>query len=63
MATYVDRERGLISREIFVDEEIYRLEQERIFCKQWLFIGHESQIPKTAWKINSSSASAMFRLR
>ena len=37
---YVDRERGLVSREIFVDEEVYRLEQERIFCTQWLFIGH-----------------------
>jgi len=45
MPTYVDRERGLVSREIFVDEEVYRLEQERIFCKQWLFIGHASQIP------------------
>ena len=40
MPNYVDRERGLVSREIFVDEDVYRLEQERIFCKQWLFIGH-----------------------
>jgi phenylpropionate dioxygenase-like ring-hydroxylating dioxygenase large terminal subunit len=46
MQTYVDPERGLISREIFVDEAVYRLEQERIFCKQWLFIGHASQIPE-----------------
>ena len=47
MPTYVDRKRGLVSREIFVDEGVYRLEQDRIFCKQWLFIGHASQIPKT----------------
>jgi phenylpropionate dioxygenase-like ring-hydroxylating dioxygenase large terminal subunit len=47
VTTYVDRENGLVSREIFVDEAIYRLEQDRIFCKQWLFIGHASQIPKT----------------
>ncbi|MGA2392873.1 MAG: aromatic ring-hydroxylating dioxygenase subunit alpha [Candidatus Lustribacter sp.] len=46
MPKYVDPERGLISREIFVDEEVYRLEQERIFCKQWLFIGHASQVPE-----------------
>jgi phenylpropionate dioxygenase-like ring-hydroxylating dioxygenase large terminal subunit len=42
----VDPERGLVSREIFVDEEIYRLEQERIFARAWLLVGHESQIPR-----------------
>ena len=46
MPSYVDAERGLISREIFVDEDVYRLEQERIFCTQWLFIGHASQVPQ-----------------
>jgi hypothetical protein len=34
MRAYVDRECGLVSREIFVDEEVYRLEQDRIFCKR-----------------------------
>jgi phenylpropionate dioxygenase-like ring-hydroxylating dioxygenase large terminal subunit len=42
----VDVERGIISREIFVSDEIYRQEQERVFARAWLFIGHESQIPK-----------------
>ena len=41
----VDVDKGIISREIFVNEEIYRQEQERIFSRAWLFIGHESQIP------------------
>lgn len=41
----VDVEHGLISREIFVDEAIYRQEQERVFARVWLFVGHESQIP------------------
>ena len=36
---------GQISREIFVNEEIYREEQERLFARAWLFVGHESQIP------------------
>ncbi len=47
MKQFVDLENGLISREIFVDAEVYRLEQERIFAKQWLFIGHASQIPNS----------------
>src|SRR5262245_12324382 len=41
----VDIERGIISREIFVNEEIYRQEQEQVFARAWLFIGHQSQVP------------------
>jgi nitrite reductase/ring-hydroxylating ferredoxin subunit len=41
----VDLKTGQISREIFVNEAIYAEEQERIFARAWLFIGHESQIP------------------
>jgi phenylpropionate dioxygenase-like ring-hydroxylating dioxygenase large terminal subunit len=42
----VDVDRGIISREIFVNDEIYRQEQERIFARAWLLIGHDSQVPK-----------------
>ncbi len=41
----VDLATGQISREIFVNEEIYREELERVFARAWLFVGHESQIP------------------
>src|SRR5690348_16476156 len=41
----VDMTTGQISREIFVNEEIYAEEQERVFTRAWLFVGHESQIP------------------
>ncbi len=41
----VDMKTGQISREIFVNEQIYAEEQEKIFARAWLFIGHESQIP------------------
>jgi nitrite reductase/ring-hydroxylating ferredoxin subunit len=41
----VDTKNGQISREIFVNDQIYAEEQERIFARAWLFIGHESQIP------------------
>ncbi len=46
MRDLVDVDRGIVSREIFVNEEIYRREQEQVFARAWLFIGHESQIPK-----------------
>jgi phenylpropionate dioxygenase-like ring-hydroxylating dioxygenase large terminal subunit len=43
--TLVDIERGIISREIFVDATIFRDELERVFGRAWLFVGHESQVP------------------
>ncbi len=42
----VDVDAGLISREIFVSQEIYDLEQEQLFARAWLFVGHESQVPR-----------------
>jgi phenylpropionate dioxygenase-like ring-hydroxylating dioxygenase large terminal subunit len=40
----VDTKGGRISREIYLDEEIYKREQEQIFARAWLYVGHESQI-------------------
>ncbi len=42
---WVDVERGLVSRDAFVDEEVYRLELTRIFDRSWIFLAHESEIP------------------
>ena len=42
----VDLSDGHISREIFVNDEIYAREQEQIFARVWLFVGHESQVAK-----------------
>ncbi len=41
----VDVAGGTASRAIFVDRDLYQLEQERVFGRSWLFLGHESQIP------------------
>ncbi len=41
----VDTQKGLVSRRIFVEDEIYQQELERIFARCWLFLCHESQIP------------------
>ncbi|MCC6008485.1 MAG: aromatic ring-hydroxylating dioxygenase subunit alpha, partial [Rhodobacteraceae bacterium] len=44
-ARWIDTRHGTISREIFVDETVYRSELENLFTRAWLFVGHESQIP------------------
>ena len=41
----VDADKGLISRRIFIEQEIYQQELEKIFARCWQFLCHESQIP------------------
>lgn len=42
-----DRDKGLfrVHRSAFTSEQIFRREQEEIFGKSWLYVGHESEIP------------------
>jgi phenylpropionate dioxygenase-like ring-hydroxylating dioxygenase large terminal subunit len=42
----VDTDRGLIDRRIFVDHDIYQGELENIFARCWLYLCHESQVPR-----------------
>ena len=42
----VERAKGLVSRDIFVDEELYEVEKERVFARAWLFVGFEDQVRK-----------------
>ena len=37
-----------VSRRLFVDDAVYRLEQERVFARCWLYLGHESALPQKA---------------
>ncbi len=41
----VDEQNATASRLIFTDQSIFELEQEKLFAKAWLYIGHESEIP------------------
>jgi phenylpropionate dioxygenase-like ring-hydroxylating dioxygenase large terminal subunit len=45
-AQWVDPVNGTMSREIFVSERAHRDELEHLFSRAWLFVGHESLIPK-----------------
>jgi len=42
----VDVENGVVSRELFVNSDIFDQEMENIFTPGWLLVGHESLIPK-----------------
>jgi phenylpropionate dioxygenase-like ring-hydroxylating dioxygenase large terminal subunit len=42
----VDAKNGLVSRRIFIEPDIYEEELERIFARCWLFLCHDTHIPK-----------------
>jgi phenylpropionate dioxygenase-like ring-hydroxylating dioxygenase large terminal subunit len=40
----VDTEHGVISRELFVNQEIFEQELDRVFTRTWLLVGHEGLV-------------------
>ena len=38
-------EDGRVHRRVYTDPAIFELEQQRIFGRAWLYVGHESQVP------------------
>lgn len=37
---------GMVPPAIYSDEEIFRLERERVFGRSWMYLAHESEIPE-----------------
>jgi ethylbenzene dioxygenase subunit alpha len=46
-------EDGWLDRRVFTDQQVYEAELERIFARCWLFIAHESQLPKRGSFLNT----------
>lgn len=46
IADVVNEDASLISRRAWSDPHVYALEKRGVFGRSWLFLGHESQIPK-----------------
>lgn len=46
LSTLINAEKGYINPEIYTSEEIYQLELEKVFGRCWLFLAHDSMIPK-----------------
>jgi phenylpropionate dioxygenase-like ring-hydroxylating dioxygenase large terminal subunit len=45
-----------VHRDVYISDEIFALECERLFARAWIFAGHESQIPKTGDYLTLESA-------
>ena len=45
IASWYDSDKGLIDKNIYIDQDIYELELERLFARSWNFMCHETQIP------------------
>ena len=39
-------QRDRVHRDVYLDPALFRVEQERLFPKAWLFLGHASQVPE-----------------
>lgn len=50
----LDLDQGWVNRAIYSDEELYQAELDKIFGHCWLFLAHESQLPKAGSFVTTS---------
>lgn len=36
-----------VHRDVYISEDLFKLEQERLFARTWQYVGHASEVPKT----------------
>ncbi|WP_372696653.1 Rieske 2Fe-2S domain-containing protein, partial [Immundisolibacter sp.] len=46
LAALVDEQHGLVSMKAYADWEVFRVEQERVFGRAWLYVGHDTEVPR-----------------
>ena len=44
LSQLVSDDGALVSRQLYYDPEIYRIERQRVFGRSWLFLGHQNAI-------------------
>ena len=35
-----------VHRDLYIDQELFELETEHLFANAWIYVGHDSQVPK-----------------
>jgi phenylpropionate dioxygenase-like ring-hydroxylating dioxygenase large terminal subunit len=43
-----------VHRDVYIDEEVFRLEMKHLFANSWVFVGHDSQTPNRGDYITTS---------
>jgi phenylpropionate dioxygenase-like ring-hydroxylating dioxygenase large terminal subunit len=53
-----------VHRAVYTDPQVFALEQERIFRRAWLYVGHESQVPERGdWVLTRLGPQEMILIR
>ncbi|MRT32953.1 oxidoreductase, partial [Xylella fastidiosa subsp. multiplex] len=34
-----------VHKDLFIDQELFDLEMERLYANTWVYVGHDSQVP------------------
>lgn len=46
-----------VHRDVYIDEELFRLEMERLWARTWIYVGHTSQVPNAGDYVTTDIAT------